>query len=258
MRRFLIVLFACCLAGPTRLSAQTADDYVKRESASANKGERDKAIADYTKALAIDPKNVNSYINRGAVWHAKGEHDKAIADYTKALAIDPKNVNAYINRGSAWHAKGEDDKAIVDYTKALAIDPKNVNAYISRGAVWHAKVKYGEAIADYTKAVAIAPKAHRAYLNLAFIHATCPDAKFRDGKKSVENASKADELTGGKDPAVLHTLAAAYAESGDFAKAQEWQEKAIELAPEEWKKELRARLELYKQGKPYHEPPMKK
>ncbi len=257
MRRFLIVIFVCCLAVPVRLSAQTADDYVKRGWASANKGEDDKAIADYTKALAIDPKNVNSYISRGAVWHAKGEDDKAIADYTKALAIDPKNVNSYINRGNAWHAKGEHDKAIADYTKALAIDPKNVNSYISRGAVWHAKGEYGKAITDYTKAVAIAPKADRAYLNLAFIYAACPDAKYRDGKKSVESAIKADELTGGKDPAVLHTLAAAYAESGDFAKAQEFQTKAIERAPEQWRPELRARLELYKQGKPYHEPPVK-
>jgi hypothetical protein len=57
---------------------------------------------------------------------------------------------------------------------------------------------------------------------------------------------------------IFDTLAAAYAESGDFAKAQEWQTKAIEFVPQKVKPEYLARLELYKQGKPYHAPPVKK
>ena len=65
-------------------------------------------------------------------------------------------------------------------------------------------------------------------------------------------------MSGGKDIVVLDILAAAYAESGDFAKAREWEEKAIELAPKEIKQDYRDRLELYKQGKPYHEQPVTK
>ncbi len=84
--------------------------------------------------------------------------------------------------------------------------------------------------------------------------ATCPDEKYRDGKKAVENAQKACELDGGKRWESLDSLAAAYAESGDFEKAKEWEAKAIELATaEKDKQRLRGRLELYKQGKPYHE-----
>ena len=93
---------------------------------------------------------------------------------------------------------------------------------------------------------------------MATIYATCPDAKYRDGKKAVENASKAHQLSGGKIWYYLATLAAAHAESGDFAKAQETQGKAIDLAPETAKPNYRTRLELYKQGKPYREPPVSK
>jgi tetratricopeptide (TPR) repeat protein len=63
---------------------------------------------------------------------------------------------------------------------------------------------------------------------------------------------------GGKNPIFAETLASAYAESGDFAKAREYQEKAIELAPEEVKPKFRAPLELYKQGKPFRVEPVKK
>jgi hypothetical protein len=93
---------------------------------------------------------------------------------------------------------------------------------------------------------------------MALIYATCSEAKCRDGKKAVENANKAVELSGGRECGYLATLAAAFAESGDFVKAQEFEEKEIESTPERFKQECRSRLELYKQGKPYHEPPVKK
>ena len=88
---------------------------------------------------------------------------------------------------------------------------------------------------------------------------TCPDEKYRDGTKAVEVAQKAYQLDGGKHWLCIGTLAAAYAESGDFDKAKEWQAKAIEMATTDKsvqdndKAQAAARLELYKQNKPYHE-----
>ena len=90
--------------------------------------------------------------------------------------------------------------------------------------------------------------------DLAWLRATCPDASYRDGKQAVTGATKACELSEWKNANAVDTLAAAYAETGQFDKAVEWQQKAIDLAPKEDTKEKgRRRLELYKAGKPYRE-----
>jgi tetratricopeptide (TPR) repeat protein len=111
--------------------------------------------------------------------------------------------------------------------------------------------EYDKAIADYKQALAINPDSAKVYNALAWLYATCPDKKYRDGKKAVDSASKACHLTEGTAWPCLDTLAAAYAESGDFEKAKQWEAKAIEMAPDA--KECRSRMELYKQGKPYRE-----
>ncbi len=129
----------------------------------------------------------------------------------------------------------------------------------NRGLAWAAKGEYGKAIEDYTEALWNDPKDACPYWNLARIEATCPDPEYRDGKKAVNNANKAYQLDSGEHWQCVGTLAAAYAEDGQFEKAKEWQAKAIELAKtdksatDKKKAEARSRLELYKQGKPYRE-----
>ena len=89
---------------------------------------------------------------------------------------------------------------------------------------------------------------------MAWILATYPDKSFRDGSKAREYALKACELTEWRVFVPVETLAAACAETGNFAEAVKWQENALKLAPAKLKAELRARLELYKSGNPYRTP----
>ena len=97
------------------------------------------------------------------------------------------------------------------------------------------------------------PQSAGAYNNSAWLHATCADPRFRDGRAAVAEASKAVELSGGKWQC-LATLAAAYADRGDFKKAQKLQSQAIGLAPSDReKRELDARLERYKAKKAYRD-----
>jgi hypothetical protein len=91
-----------------------------------------------------------------------------------------------------------------------------------------------------------------AYDRRAWVWAACPDPKLRDGKRAVESATKACELTNWREPRFLHALAAAHAEAGDFDSAVQWQTKALAFAtnPSE-NQEQRARLLLYQDKKPY-------
>ena len=250
------------LAAPTD-TQNISMAYNNRGNAWYHKGEFDKAIADFNQALAVNPNNALAYNNRGNAWKGKGEHDKAMmADYNEAIRLNPNYADAYCNRGNAWSDKGEYDKAIADFNQAIRFDPKCAFAYYNRGQVWEKKGKYDKAIADFNQALAVNPNYALAYNAAAWLRATCPDARYRDTKKAFENASKGYQLDGGKSRdscEYIDTLAAAHAENGDFEKAKEWEEKAIELAKtEKDKAQLRSHLEVFKQKKPWREEPQKK
>jgi tetratricopeptide (TPR) repeat protein len=247
----LAVVFLGCLCMPANLHAQSADDYNAQGVDWHHKGDYDKAIASYNQALTINPNHADAYNNRGLAWAKKGAFDKALADFSQSLAVNPKEAIAYYNRGEVWEDKGDYRKAIADYTQSLAIDPQYAHAYIDRGVAWAKTGEYGKAIADYNQALAIDPKDAKACNNLAWLYATCPDKKYRDGKKAFENASKGYQLDYANHWYAFGTLAAAYAENGDFDAAKQWEAKAIELAPDaDSKHECRAHLALYNQGKP--------
>jgi len=204
----------------------------------------------------VNKNKTAAYNNRGLPWNAKGEYDKAIADFDQAIGLDPKLALAYNGRGYAWNAKGENDKAIADFDQAIGLDPKDALAYNGRGLAWNAKGEYDKAIADFDQAIGLDPKDALAYNNRGWLRATCPNEKYRDGKRAVESATRACELTDWKEAAHLDTLAAAYAECGDFAHAIEYQEKAQGLYKDEKDREKgRDWLALYREKKPYRDVP---
>jgi tetratricopeptide (TPR) repeat protein len=229
--------------------------YINRGNARQAKGDLEGAIADYTKAIEIDPQYAKTYFNRGAAQQAKGDLEGAIADYTKAIEIDPRDAKAYNNRGILRKAKSDLDGAIADYTKAIELDPGKANAYLNRGIARKVKGDLEGAIADYTKAIEIDPINAGAYNSLAWLLATSARDSVRDGKKAVEYATKAAELSNWQIPNYLGTLAAAYAETDNFDEAINWQNKALSF-PEYEKKggeAARQRLQLYTGHKPYRE-----
>jgi tetratricopeptide (TPR) repeat protein len=193
---------------------------------------------------------------RGNAWTYKQEYDRAIADYNQAIRLDPNYALAYNNRGNVWNEKKEYDRAIADCNQAIRLDPNYTFAYGNRGNAWNGKQEYDRAIADFNQAIRLDPNDSFAYESLAWLQSTCPDARFRDGRKAVENANRAYQLGDGKDAAHFGMLAVAYAENGDFEKAKEWAAKANELLTKEKEKQGdRSRSRLYEQGKPYLQEP---
>jgi len=107
------------------LDPKFADAYNNRGAAYARKGDRARAIADYTKALEFNPKFIWGYNNRGLVYSGMGEYEKAITDFDKAIAIEPKSAIVYLNRGFAREKRGEKDLAIADYRNVLDLPASN-------------------------------------------------------------------------------------------------------------------------------------
>jgi len=211
------------------------------------------SLASFALSAGPDAQNAASHLERAAIWYLKGEYDKSIAECDEVIKLDPKDANAYDERGSAWKAKGNYGKALADYDRSIKID-QNYPAYVNRGNAWNAKGNYEKALADYEHAVKLVPTSAPAYGVLARFQATCPDAKYRDGRQAFLNARTAFDFTRGMDCSIVDTLAAACAECGDFKKAVEYQTKAIEMTSSEKNKEIfRSRLELYNTGKPYRE-----
>jgi tetratricopeptide (TPR) repeat protein len=214
----------------------------------------DQAISDYNEAIRLDPKSALAHIGRGLSWGDKKDYDKAIEDFSEAIWLAPLSLTAYGNRGLAWHFKKEYKKAIVDYDRVIKLDPENALTYIRRALAWKALKAYGKAVADFELAVQLGSKEPAAFDGLAGIRATCPDERFRDGKRAVESATKACELTGWTNASYVATLAAADAESGDFDSAVKWQAKANALYPEaEDRTKGETRLKLYREKTPYRE-----
>ncbi len=239
-----------------RVDPKNANAYYNRAISWGNKRDYDRAIADYGEAIRLNPQYAKAYNNRGLAWaNGKRDYDQAIADYTEALRHDPKDSLAHNNRGVAWRAKRDYDRAIADYTEAIRLNPQYALAHYNRGVAWSDKRNYVNAIADYNEATRINPQSLNAHNSAAWLLATAPVAAVRNGARAVEFARKAAELTAWKDGDVLDTLAAAYAEAGNFPEAVSWQEKAMEF-PDFMKSQgddARKRLELYRKRQAYRQ-----
>ena len=236
------------------LNPQLADPYLVRAAAWKHKGETDKAIADVSEAIRLDPRHAEAYHSRALLWAKKKNFEKAIDDYSQAIQIEPTKAVGYCDRGFAWKASKQYDNAIADYSEAVRLDPGDSDAYCGRGWAWREKQEFARSLSDFSQALRLDPRDACALDGRAWIFATCPNPTYRDGKKAVEVAIEACELTRWKAAFCLETLAAAYAEEGDFALAVKWQVKAIELEVDrKEKEEYRARLKLFEEKKPFRE-----
>jgi tetratricopeptide (TPR) repeat protein len=132
-------------------------------------GDHDRAIADFSEAIRLEPRATAAYDQRGRVRHLKGDVAGAISDYDSAVRIDPSDAFGYLLRAQAWQAKGDLDHAIADYDAISRMHPGNPMVYYNRGHAWHAKGALEHALADFDEAIRLEPRYSAAYFNRGLV-----------------------------------------------------------------------------------------
>jgi tetratricopeptide (TPR) repeat protein len=216
------------------------------------------AMAQYQQALAIKPDYAEAHNNLGLVLIQQERAEEAIAHFRKALAIKPGYADARNNLGSALFQQGRLDEAIVQYQKVLAINPDAADVHDHLADILLQQRRTAEALSHYLKALTVKPDDASVQNKLAWLLATSPQPSLRNGNQAVELAHRANQLTGGDNPVILCTLAAAWAEAGRFPEAVAAAQRALPLAEAQSNQaladELRSQLKLYQAGTPFHGP----
>jgi tetratricopeptide (TPR) repeat protein len=246
-----ITYFSACV----RANPNDPAPYTFRGNAYVAKGDFYRAFADYDLAIRLNPKDLVPYVNRGVAHQRKGDVEKAVADWTEAIRLDPKLAHAYMDRGNAYAGRRDYDRAVADYTQALRLEPRNASAYNNRGLMYAGQGQYDRAVADFTQAARLEPRNPLPWRNHAWLLASCRQEGVRNGKKAVQLATKACELSGWNEAASLGTLAAAQAESGNFPEAIRLERRALEVgyANRGEADKAQQRLQLYEAGQPCRE-----
>jgi protein O-mannosyl-transferase len=254
------------------------------------------SLALWEQALAVDPNNYLAHGNLAVSWTGKGDLVKARRHAEEATRIRPATLEPRLQLAliatkekkfeEAQHvfaealrlgpgtapviykvtdsiaALGRLQEAI-DYFKSYALVATNdAQAPVQLGMMFSAAHLTAEAIEQYEQALRLNPESAQALNNLAWIYATAPEEKFRYASESARLAELACELTGWREPVLLGTLAAAYAESDDFPKAVRLAQQAIDMALAAGLDQVAAMnkklIELYQEGKPYRQESVKR
>jgi tetratricopeptide (TPR) repeat protein len=221
------------------------------------KGQVDEAIQHCERAVAMRPTDPDAQVSLGDALLRKGRIDDAIDHYQKAMMARADHFLARYGLCHALLEKGELDSAIEVCRSALVLWPLDADCHTALAIALEEKGNPAEAIQHYEKALEVAPNSIPTLTNLAWLLATSQDASVRNGPKSIELAKQADRLVGGANTVVLRTLAAAYAENGEFANAIRIARAAMQLArmhgEDSLTTDLDQQIALYQLGVPYRE-----
>jgi tetratricopeptide (TPR) repeat protein len=218
--------------------------------------ETDHALEDIEEVIRRQPQLFQAHLMRAELLAATKHVDQAIEGLERLLPLAPDQPKLLEPLGTYYLIGGQPRKAIDAFSQVLTHDPDDYHALRFRGDAYLNIGKHKEAIDDFDRAMKSdeAEKDDGLLNNFAWVLATSPTDNLRDGKRAVELATKAADLTSNQVPHILSTLAAAYAETGDFENAKKWSSKSIELAEDDkTRDELKKELATYEVGKPTRE-----
>jgi tetratricopeptide (TPR) repeat protein len=212
-------------------------------------GRTDEGIAELREALKIDPTDESAHYNLGKILLARGQTDGGITELREFLRKQPADADVHNTLGIALFQRGQTEQGIAEFREALELDPGDAQIHNNLAKALLEQGRTGEAIAEAQRALDLQPGNGAFQNNLAWMLATAQPASLRDGARAVSLATQAGKSMGGKNPNVLRTLAAAYAEEGKYPDAVQTARSASQLVGTgELADTLRRDIKLYETG----------
>ena len=170
-------------AKPFAATPTSADRYAGRAFVYRNGGDWDRAIADFSEAIRLDPKEPGRYASRGDVWDEKSDYDRAMADFDKAISLNPRYAAAYNGRSNVWRNRRQLDRALTEIKEAVRLEPKNSG--FADVACQHLSSRWmisTSRIATYGEALALDPTIAIAYGGRGIVYSEDRRLRPRDGR----------------------------------------------------------------------------
>lgn len=222
-------------------------------------GRVDEAIAQFRKAVRIDPSLADARSNLALALQKAGKLDEALAQCREALQINPNFAEGHYNLGCVLFQRGEVEEALHEFQEALRIRPDYGEARYNLNIAFSRWGQIRNALAEQRAALEKRPQDAALLRALAWTLATNPNVSIRNGGEAIELAERAVRLWQGKQSEPLDALAAAYAEAGRFTDAVETARKALASADQRKNpalaRAIEARLRLYEARAPYRDQP---
>jgi tetratricopeptide (TPR) repeat protein len=217
----------------------------------------DEAEQLFRKVLSIKKDFPEAHQQLALALESKSQYEEALFHYREAARLNPQWAAPYAGLGNLYWLKRQTNDALQAYETSLRLFSKDRVALFQYGSILLAQGRTGEALARYREALSLKPDWAELMNNLAWIYATNPDPKFRDGSEAVRLAEGACGLTKGTNVLFIGTLAAAYAEAGQFDAAEKSAVEAIRLALSQGNPNLadtnRQLLAIYQKKQAYRE-----
>jgi tetratricopeptide (TPR) repeat protein len=223
-----------------------------------SRGRLDQAAEAYRAGLSQRPEDIGAWYYLGQTLVLQGRLAEAIRAYERALSLNATYVEARYGLALALIRSSQADRARDELTTLVRSQPEFAEAHCRLADLARRRRDYADAAACYRAAIAARPGLREPRIALARLLATCPQADVRNGAEAVSIARPLSEGPGLNDPQAWDVLAAALAESGDFAGAVDAARRAANLAAATGRGDLtadiRSRLERYRAGRPCREP----
>jgi Flp pilus assembly protein TadD len=222
-----------------------------------NRGLNDEAEAHFRKAIAIQPANPQPHGNLGTLLLRANRLDEAIQEYLVLLKLNPDDPRAHSQLGTIYTMQKKLEEAEKEFREAVRITPTSYEAHHNLALTLQSRGKTAEAIEQYHETLRLRPEFPSGLNNFAWVLATHPDAKYRNGAEAVALVQRALAIVP-QEADYLDTLAVAQAEIGQFDEATKTIEKALVLAQKlnrsDFAKDLEKRRDLFRRRQPYRDP----